>query len=301
MSRLSRLRSEAGYTLAELLIATSLTLGVLGATLTVFEGSDRTSRRAQQQSEQQDGARQAVDRIARELRNQATPTASLPVAVLKATATDIAFVAVGTKRPPGSQNTRNLHRVRYCLNPETRILWWQERTWTTALPPADIPDTSSCPSTSGWTTTSPLVDRVSNVSGQMNRPVWVFGPAGATADQIRTVQTTIFVDADPTSAPLETELSTTIFLRNQNRAPVASMQARAIGDGHVLLVGSQSSDPEGQTLNYQWKDNGAVITTCTTPVCDYKPPGRGTRSFSLEVSDPSDLSASGGSVSVEIP
>ena len=285
----ARLRDDAGFTLAELLMAMGLMLVIVSATLTVFEGAQRTSNRSQLQNDAQDTARNAVSRVARDLRNQATPTSQIPVAILKATGTDVVFIAVGNKRPSGSQNARNLERVRYCLNTSTRTLWWQKRTWTTPNPPGDVPDSSSCPASSTWDFAQPIADRISNGP---SRPVWSFGPAGyATTDQIRTVDTSLFVDADPASAPPETSLSTSVTLRNQNRAPVASFELKAIGDGHVLLVGTGSSDPEGQSLTYTWKDAGVPIATCSSSTCDFKPAATGTRTFGLTVTDPSGLSA----------
>ena len=44
----------------------------------------------------------------------------------------VAFLTVGGTRPAGSANARNLQRARYCLNTESRILWFQTQTWTSA-------------------------------------------------------------------------------------------------------------------------------------------------------------------------
>ena len=277
---------ERGFTLTELLVAMVLMVIVVGATLTIFNDAERLNRVSQQQNEAQDLARTAIDRMARELRNQATPTKELPVAVLKASPFDIVFIAVGTTKPAGSANARNLQRVRYCLNTTTGVLWSQTRTWTTAVPPTDVPDTASCPGGTGWTVNQILVDRVANGT----RPLWTFGPAGvATLGEIRRVESAVWIDANPNARPAETRLGTTVLLRNQNRPPTASFIAKRAGDNSLLLFGGASTDPEGQSLFYKWTVDG-VVTSCTTSNCDVKSTA-GTKTVSLEVSDPSDLAA----------
>ena len=53
-----------------------------------------------------------------------------------------------------------------------------------------------------------------------------------------------------------------IFLRNQNEAPVADFTATAAGTRTVILNGSASTDPEGRTLAYDWfLGNGAIALT----------------------------------------
>ena len=291
-----RLRDDSGFTLIELLVAMGIMLVVVAATLTVFEGAQRTSNRAQMQNDAQDQARNALDRMARELRNQATPTNAIPIAIEKATAQDIILIDVASTKPAGSLNARNISRVRYCLNPTTKVLWSQKQTWTTAAAPA-APASSACPGVGGWTQSTPLTDRVVNAA----RPVFTFGPSTwATTDLITSIDARVFIDAQPTYAPPETTLSTRVSLRNQNRMPVPNFQAKVLGDGHVLLVGTGSSDPEGQGLTYTWRYNGAVITACDSATCDFDPPVAGTHSFGLTVTDPSGLSANAPNQSVNV-
>ena len=287
-----RLRSEEGFTLIELVVASTLMIIVLCATLTVFDGFIVNSQRSRDQNSAQDQARNAVDRIARDLRNQATPTKELPIAILKATPQDVAFLTVGPTKPAGSANARNLQRARYCLNPDTKTLWFQTQTWVTAAP-APAPDVNAaCPATpaSGWMTQDPIVDRVANAA----RPVFAFDPGTwvSTAD-IRSIDTTVFIDADPAKAPREQRLNTMVRLRNQNHAPGAEFEASPLGSQHVLLLAG-AFDADGHSQAYNWYVDNVKITTCSGPVCDYGPDDTpaatsGTHTFRLEVEDPSGL------------
>jgi len=152
-----RLRSnEDGFTVVELLVASLVSLVIMGATLTVFEAIMRHVRQIDTQAELEGRARQGADRLARELRNLASPAdvvtnieySTQPKSVDRNLAADLIFKDVGTSRPAGSLNTANVRRVRYCLqtsgsvpgtsimaSPDNGVLWAQQQTWTTAAPP----------------------------------------------------------------------------------------------------------------------------------------------------------------------
>ncbi len=291
----ARLRSERGFTLVELLVSMTLGLVVLSATLVTFNGFEQTNHRNRTQNEAQDKARNGIDRIARELRNHATPTGEIPQAIVKAQHDDLVFLTVDNVRPAGSLNERNVKWVRYCLEPATSTVWHQELRWTDG-PVRPAPASSACPNGSGWTTTQPLVehvvnDRDANGNGDC---LFTFGVAGCGAPtelaEVRAVDTTLFVDADPNVKPQRTRLNTTVVLRNQNRPPTAAFIAKPLGDRHVLLLATSSDDPEGQSLHYEWRVNGVVIPDCHGATCDYQAPtGATSVDVTLTVSDPADL------------
>src|SRR6185503_185341 len=117
----SSLRREDGMTLVEVLIVMILMGIILGATLTTFETFERKSRDNQDQNEAQDGARRALDLMARDLRNLASPTPLLPLAVDVKLPQDLIFQSEGKVKPAGSLNALNTTRVRYCLNTTNKV------------------------------------------------------------------------------------------------------------------------------------------------------------------------------------
>ena len=284
------MRSESGLTLVELLAAMAIFLVVVSATLLAWEGFERGNLRVHDQEAAADGARTTVDRLARDLRNHATPTPLMPEAIEKAEAQDVVLVTVGTARPAGSANARNLRRVRYCVAPASRALWTQEQRWTSATPPA-APSTAGCPATDGWTDTEQVAEHVTNGS----RAAFSFAPAGWTdPNQIRTVGASVWVDVDAARRPRETRLQTTVQLRNQNLPPISGFTAQPVGNGHVVLSAATARDPEGHRLEYVWRDGGQDLTDGADPECPNAPvcdlqTTLGTHSFSLTVRDPSEL------------
>lgn len=284
MSLRRRLTNQRGFTLVETLAATTMMIGVTGATLTTLTGFEGTTRNNGIQNDAQQEARRALGEITRELRNLASPTNELPQAVEKAEGGDIVFLSVGEVRPGGSLNERNTRRVRYCHDSAARVLWRQEQTWTTAAPPA-APPTTACPtppSSGNWTAATAAAIHVSNAA----RPVFTYNSSQLAS--INEVRAKLYVDADPAARPLETSLETVAFLRNQNRAPTASFSAAPSG-AQILLNGSQSSDPEGRALEYYWYDNGGPSPVGEGIVLTYAPSQYGNHSITLKVRDPAGL------------
>jgi hypothetical protein len=88
----------------------------------------------------------------------------------------------------------------------------------------------------------------------------VVGPCPATtADytKIENVAVALWVDADTTDKASELDVTTAVFLRNQNEAPTAAATYNPVGSRRVLLNGSGSSDPEGRTLQFYWFEGAA--------------------------------------------
>jgi type II secretory pathway component PulJ len=270
-----RLRSESGFTLIELLLACVMSVIVLGATLTVLAAANDNSRHQQTASDNEDGARIYLDRLARQLRNLASPSLfsanyqAQPYAVDFAGDYDLVFRVVGDTMPPGSLNTANVKRVRYCLDNSqpSQTLYQQEQTWTNAASnaPPPLPSTAACPGT-GWTTTKRVLSVASNRTGGQNRPLFTYNSSDV--QRISEVHSELYVDTTPGAPAKEARLATGVTLRNQNRVPTAGMSVTVAPVRHAILNGSASEDPEGMALSYQWYlDPPTPLPNCeTTPV-----------------------------------
>jgi type II secretory pathway pseudopilin PulG len=292
------LRDESGMTLMELIVASSLMIVVMSATLFTLERFNANAAKNTQQNEAQENARKATDRLSRDLRNLASPTPYQPQAVQKATAYDLVFQSVDPNGPNSGGNLTNTRRVRYCLDsstPTNGVMWLQKQTWTSATAPA-VPATGACPD-NAWPTRERVADHIVNRAGGANRPVWTYN--STTLTEVNSIRTLLYVDFDPARRPRETALSSGVFLRNQNQPPVASFSATATGSGHVKLNGSASHDPEGQTLKYEWYLDGASQPVATGITYDLvTSPGQHT--LSLKVLDHAGLSHSASPVTVNV-
>ena len=211
-----------------LLVAMVIFMAVLGATLTTFEAFDSQAARLTRRTDAQDTARRASDAVARELRNLASPTRDQPQAIDAAGPTDVVFQTVDSTRSAGSLNATNVKRVRYCLNTGQRRLYQQQQRWTTGAPP-DVPAVGACPSAS-WGPATVLADRITNGARR------IFTYDAATLTDISSMRVALYVDDDVATAPPETLITTGVFLRNQNRRPVASFTATRTPQGLEVRV-----------------------------------------------------------------
>ena len=275
----SALRSEDGMTLVEVLIVSVLMLIVMGATLTTFNNFERKTRDNQNLNEAQDQTRRALDLLARDLRNLASPTPLLPLAVDVKDPQDLIFQSEGKVKPAGSLNAQNTTRVRYCLNTTSKILFRQIQTWTSAAAPA-VP-ASACGASGGWNSTLAVSTDVVNGS----RPLFTYNAVDN--DKVTEVSAQIFVDTTPTRLPAEVDMQTSIFLRNQNRAPTAAFSAVSMPGGAVFLNASESTDPEEKALTFEWYDASLTPTTKVGEgiVFTYPAPAAGNRQMYLIVRD----------------
>jgi type II secretory pathway pseudopilin PulG len=311
-----RAGDESGFTLVEVLVASLISLAILGVTLTAFTGLVRQSKYIERQTEGETMARQSADRLARQLRNLASPAdiitnvalSTQPKSVDRNLPYDLIFKDINDVQPPGSANSANVRRVRYCLQTSgavpgagfsastTRgVLWVQTQTWTSALPPA-VPVAVECPG-AGWTTQRIVADHLTNASLAPDRSVFRYsGDSGLVTDTsdaaretISRVETTLVVDADPTKRPAATQLTTSVILRNQNRAPIARFTYSLLNPTTctVQLNGSGSEDPESKPLEYEWYVDGVkrvesgVVVQITVP--------KGTHTYQLKVYDRAHL------------
>ena len=309
----SALRDQRGMTLVEVLLAASIMLIVLGASMSLLNALGDNGRLTEQHNDAQDRARVFTDRMARNLRNLASPSLfsenyyATPEAVDAAGPYDFVFRVVDERRPVGSLNLANVKRVRYCLDtadPSNAVLYQQEQKWTNqaSSPPPAVPSTAACPGT-GWTTTQQVTDALVNRIDGQDRPLFVYNSSDPT--RITQVRTEMYVDPTPGKSPVEARLATGVTLRNQNRVPVAAADIKVTSTvSHTaVLNGSASEDPEGMPLDYQWYiDPPPTLPDCAaTPkpascgpegvVVDVQLPSSGPHTIVLLVKDPAGLPA----------
>jgi prepilin-type N-terminal cleavage/methylation domain-containing protein len=270
-------RRQDGFTLVELLMVMTISLVVFGVTLSSWTSVYHGNRAIEQQNDNAEEARVALDRAARQLRNLANPTVNAITTIDRATDYDFIFQ---TSDPSKTW-------IRYCLQttgpgttPEQGRLWEAESAGsiTAAM-------RGACPGT-GWTKSSTVVNHVTNRRGGIDRDIFTYecnvAVVGAcpvsTADysKIENVGMSLWVDADTTDKASELDVTTAVFLRNQNEAPTAGATARVISlpARKYLLNGSGSSDPEGRTLEYFWFEGAppSASTIASTP-CTAVPTG----------------------------
>ena len=320
---MSRTRDHAGFTLFEVLLAMVLSLFILGVTLTVFSGLVQRHRDVERQTEVETEVRRGVDRLARQLRNLASPSdiitnvsaSTQPKSVDRNLPYDLIFKDIAEVLPAGgTANGANVRRVRYCLQTSgavpgagfdasaTRsVLWMQTQTWTTALPPA-MPATTDCPGT-GWAEQRVVGDHIVNTSVSPARPVFRYsGDAGlvtATTDAAREtisrIEATMVVDEDPLARPERVRLTTSVLLRNQNRAPIARFTYTLLNPVlspttcSIQLKGSASEDPESKPLDYVWVIDGVAEAKPGSGVVVQKVVGKGSHEYQLKVYDRAQL------------
>jgi type II secretory pathway component PulJ len=293
----SRLRrEEAGFTLIELLLVSVLMIVVLGATLTTFESFQSNADVNARINEAQDESRRGLDTLAKELRNLASPTNEQPEAIKRAVAQELIVQSVAPVRPAGSLNARNTQYVRYCYNATQARLYRQRLEWSnTATDPA-FPAATECPG-GGWTTTEFVAGNVVNGG----RAVFTYN--SQTLTTITEVGATLYVDVNPGRRPAETSIHSSVFLRNQNRVPIARFTAAVTAGGKILLNGSESEDPEERSLRFFWYDPAVSTTTPRGEgiVYEYAPPASGNRTVYLKVKDPADLESQAPSQTVCVP
>jgi prepilin-type N-terminal cleavage/methylation domain-containing protein len=310
---IQRLRAERGFTFIEVTIAMSLSLIVIAATLSVFSTMERKTRDNQRLNDAQMQARVATDSLARRLRNLASPADPdpsvtgymSPQPLERAQAQDLIFRTVNSDGAATTSNFQNLERYRYCLDTTAKILYVERQTWS-GLAPA-MPTSTACGPGDGWSDSNRRVAAQSIVNAA--RPLFKYqvSPTPGTYSEQTSVsqanfpsgiaiRTQLWIDPDQLHPPTETNLTTRVFLRNQNRPPIAAFSANASGSS-IVLNASGSEDPEGNALSYQWLDNGTAITSWSARstyiyVPTPKPTGSAsvTHSITLNVRDVGNLS-----------
>jgi prepilin-type N-terminal cleavage/methylation domain-containing protein len=301
-----RLRQDqAGFTLIELLVSMSLITVVVMATISAFVSFNRNERVNRLQNESQDEARLTMERLSSQLRNLASPNDNIPESVEKAEPYDLVFLTVDAVKPFGSANARNIKRVRYCMGPVTNgkaSLIRQEQTWQVVNPPPSF-STAGCPNAS-WGNNTEVAQDIVNTAQATPVPVFTFTPGPSPLSDITAIRANLVVDTNPGASPVATDLKSGVFLRNQNRAPVASCTAQYAGTGkQVALNGSASEDPEGFNLKtYKWYADGNVTDPdAEGVVAVWTAPTSGTHTFRLHIEDQGGLPDDATCPSVAVP
>ena len=276
----SRTDSQRGFTLIELLLVMSLGIVILGATLTSFTNYYRNQKTSQDLNDSAQVARNSMDLAARQLRNLANQDPSQQTTTIaRALPFDLVFQTSDPSRK----------WVRYCLDTSntggagssaSRGQLWEMETATATAPTAGM--MSSCPGSVGalagsWVSQRMVADDVTNRIGGVDRPVFTYScsalapstcPASsADYTRITNIGAQMYVDVNPGKAPAELRVVSSIFLRNQNEAPVADFSSTAGGTRTVILNGSASTDPEGRTLAYDWFRGNGTITLTPEEAC----------------------------------
>jgi type II secretory pathway pseudopilin PulG len=282
-----RARDEQGWTLIELLVAMTLMIVVLSATLTSFNAFSNNSSRSMRFNDQQDQIRNVIDQIIRQARNLANPTTGA------GTTTTIAWAS--KDRLVFQTTDPQKQWVSYCLDTTTASrekIWYQ--TTSSSLAASNVAGSMSgpeCPSTpaSGpvWQTKVQVGDFVTNEVSP-GRPLFSYFSRSVpmTADPILLADTSkivrvkmsLFMKLDPLRPPAETELFSSAYMRNQNQGPTSSFVASVSGGTNYTFDAGLSSDPEGRTLVYDWYTAPANATSVPSslPSCSATQPNFGT-------------------------
>ena len=271
------------------------------ATLSAFASFHKNERQNRLHNESTDMARMAMERMTAQLRNLSGPNDNVPESVEKAEPFDLVFLTVDPVKPVGSLNARNIKRVRYCVGAASggrAPLIRMEQEWQVQDKPPGVLDRELREQTAtaaAGRSRHVVANDVVNTTQATPLPVFTYRPAAAPLDEITAIRADLSVDVNPNERPAAVSLGSGVFLRNQNRRPVADCTAVPTGNGmQVALNGSASEDPEGFNLkSYAWKVNGMTISDMNGVVGVWTATTPGTYTFTIEVKDQGDLGATG--------
>jgi type II secretory pathway pseudopilin PulG len=285
-----RLREEGGFALTELLVGMVLMALVLGTSLVVFSVFSNQSRRVDNQSQAQNNARRAIDRMVVQLRSATAGNVTGGQPIEMATAYDLVFMAPSLS-PTLTDNARGVVHTRYCLDTSTStnaVLWMQTAPYNTTSSSAP-PATTACPS-SAWPNQQRVADHLVN---QLQSPaVSLFTAQTEASGNVTDITVRAFVDANTSTDPRATDLQSSVTLRNLNRQPTASLNCQALSNGHALCDASASADPDGETLTYSWTMDGSPVSSTSHRLDQSGLASHSTHSFTVTITDPGGLTSS---------
>lgn len=288
---MSKLRSESGFTLVELMVVIVLTTIVLGAAVTSYVNFLAGTATSDRRADSQDRARRALDVIGIELRSamSASQSGTQPIEDLR----DYSLIYL--EPVAGASLTSNplgLQHVRYCVdttNVNNEVLWRQAapyNTTTKSAPPAT--GTAACPS-SAWGNQTEIASKLVNAAQTPTVPF--FTPVTDSSGSITDVGLRAYVATDPTKDK-PVNLQSSITLRNLNHRPVAAISCTGASNGHVICDASGSTDQDGQTLTFAWAMDGSALTETSYRLDKSGLVAGSSHTFTVTVTDTGGLSNS---------
>lgn len=312
-----RSRSEDGFTLVELLVATTMALIVFAVTLSTLGVFSNASQALNDQNDSQNQARLKIEQIVSQLRNVTNSPATSGF-IERAMPDDLVFQTKSV-----AANVTTGEQVRYCLgsppgNPSTKALMVQ-----TSLTP--ITWSTQCPDTS-VDNDSVLVGEVTNTAHTTDcatgEPLFTYNDANGQANactgltdqtamgSIRSVGINVFLHPTAKDPSSEYELQSSALLRNAQAAPTASFtwSKGQSASGTVILDGGASYSPSGDSLSYAWSCTttaGATVPCASSaPTFEWTPSSgtAGTKyNVTLTVTDQAGLQSVPFTSTVQIP
>jgi hypothetical protein len=241
---------EAGLVLPELIVVLFVATLLLGSTLFTFERFIVNSKESDRANDSAELARRTLEIEARQLRNLAKRVNNVGV-IARVEGDDFIFQTSDPART----------WVRYCLDlskgASNGQVWEQVQAGDTAG------SATACPAPTGWGRSKVVADSIVNKYGGRTVPLFTYRctdgttactSALATSDQIIGVNAMLLVDTTPGKDPAELQVTSGVYLRNQNQAPVATFTTTAVSGSArtIQLNASASTDFEGRTLNFYW-------------------------------------------------
>jgi hypothetical protein len=161
-----------------------------------------------------------------------------------------------------------------------------------------MPGDTECPG-AGW---DPGMDQavaqnITNALPATPRPVFTYSGDGGVITatdsdsraDISRIGAHLYLRAPVKNPPLESELATSVFLRNQNREPESKFTLTVLNPvtRTIQLNGSASQDPEGRPLKYVWNIDG--VDHPTEGILVQLTLAAGEHTIYLKASDPAGL------------
>ena len=288
---MSRVTSERGFTLVELMVAIVMATIVLGAAVTAYVSFLTQSAKSDRRANSQDAARRAMDAITTQLRSAMATNQSGNQPIEDIRDYSITYLAPYPNAVMQG-NPLGLQHVRYCLSISTTAsatLWRQTAPYNNSsktAPPAS--GTATCPS-SAYTTQVPVVQ---NLVNQLLTPaVPFFTPTTDSSGSVTDVGMRAYVNVD-TSKDKAVNLQSSVTLRNLNHRPTATISCNGASNGHVICDASGSTDQDNQTLSFQWSVDGAVQTETSYRLDKSGLVSGSTHTYSVTVTDTGGLTNS---------